>query len=304
MATNIVIFFHPDPDALLRGLAEQGVLAGTVAPGWSAWSPMPTSTTQGIEFACEAIVPRPPGRTGTGPWPTGRRTCPATVLAVYAHPDDPDVSAGGTLARWAAAGAAVHVCICADGDKGSSDPATDPTELVARRRQEVAASGAILGVKAHHWLGFRDGELDDDRALRARLVALVREVRPDVVVAPDPTAIYFGQHYVNHRDHRVVGWAALDAVAPAAANPHYFPDAGPGHAGRCPLPVGDARAGCVGRHLGDDRHQGSRHRLPRQPGRRERRVAAASGAPAGRGGRPGGNGPLRRGLPPPAALSQ
>ncbi len=154
---------------------------------------------------------------------------PATVLAVYAHPDDPDVSAGGTLARWAAAGTAVHVCICADGDKGSSDPATDPTELVARRRLEVAAAGQVLGVKTHHWLGFRDGELDDDRELRACLVALVRAVRPDAVIAPDPTAIYFGSHYVNHRDHRVVGWATLDAVSPAAANPHYFPDAGPAH---------------------------------------------------------------------------
>jgi LmbE family N-acetylglucosaminyl deacetylase len=155
---------------------------------------------------------------------------PDTVLAVYAHPDDPDVSAGGTLARWAASGAAVHVCICADGDKGSSDPATDSAKLVDRRRHEVAASGQILGVEAHHWLGFRDGEFDDDRELRARLVALVREVRPDAVIAPDPTAVYFGQHYVNHRDHRVVGWAALDAVSPAAANPHYFPDAGPAHA--------------------------------------------------------------------------
>jgi LmbE family N-acetylglucosaminyl deacetylase len=155
---------------------------------------------------------------------------PGTVLAVYAHPDDPDVAAGGTLARWAAAGAAIHVCVCADGDKGSSDPATDPRELVARRRLEVAASGQILGVKAHHWLGFPDGELDDDRELRSRLVALVRDIRPDVVVAPDPTAIFFGQHYLNHRDHRAVGWAALDAVAPAAANPHYFPEAGPAHA--------------------------------------------------------------------------
>jgi LmbE family N-acetylglucosaminyl deacetylase len=154
---------------------------------------------------------------------------PATVLAVYAHPDDPDVSAGGTLARWAAAGAAVHVCICADGDKGSSDPTADLGELVARRRLEVAAAGQILGVKAHHWLAFRDGELDDERELRARLVALVREVRPDAVIAPDPTAIFFGSHYVNHRDHRVVGWATLDAVAPAAANPHYFPEAGPAH---------------------------------------------------------------------------
>jgi len=39
----------------------------------------------------------------------------------------------------------------------------------------------------------------------------------------------FGQHYFNHRDHRVVGFATLDAVAPAASNPRYFPDAGPAH---------------------------------------------------------------------------
>jgi LmbE family N-acetylglucosaminyl deacetylase len=154
---------------------------------------------------------------------------PAVVLAVYAHPDDPDVSAGGTLARWAGAGSEVHVCICADGDKGSLDAAAVPVELVARRQEEVAAAGAVLGVAAHHWLGFRDGEMDDDRALRGRLVALVRAVRPAVVVAPDPTAIFFGQHYVNHRDHRIVGWAVLDAVSPAAGNPHYFPDAGPPH---------------------------------------------------------------------------
>jgi LmbE family N-acetylglucosaminyl deacetylase len=154
---------------------------------------------------------------------------PGRVLAVYAHPDDPDVSAGGTLARWAGAGATVHVCICADGDKGSLDPATDPSRLVARRREEVAAAGAILGVAAHHWLGFLDGEIDDSQELRRRLVALVRQVRPDAVVAPDPTAVYFGQHYINHRDHRVVGWAALDAVSPAAANPHYFPEAGGAH---------------------------------------------------------------------------
>ncbi|HET9077531.1 MAG TPA: PIG-L family deacetylase, partial [Acidimicrobiales bacterium] len=61
---------------------------------------------------------------------------PAVALAVYAHPDDPDVAAGGTLARWAAAGSVVHVCICADGDKGSLDPDNDPAELALRRRQE------------------------------------------------------------------------------------------------------------------------------------------------------------------------
>jgi LmbE family N-acetylglucosaminyl deacetylase len=49
------------------------------------------------------------------------------------------------------------------------------------------------------------------------------------VLSPDPTAVYFGDSYVNHRDHREVGWAVLDACAPAAASPLYFPDAGPPH---------------------------------------------------------------------------
>jgi LmbE family N-acetylglucosaminyl deacetylase len=49
------------------------------------------------------------------------------------------------------------------------------------------------------------------------------------VVCPDPTAVFFGPSYFYHHDHRVVGWAALDAVSPAAAQPHYFPEAGAAH---------------------------------------------------------------------------
>jgi LmbE family N-acetylglucosaminyl deacetylase len=154
---------------------------------------------------------------------------PTVVLAVYAHPDDPDVSCGGTLGRWAAEGSLIHVCICANGDKGSEDPAADPEVLVARRRREVAAAGAVLGVTAHHWLGHPDGELEDNVGLRGQIVELIRRLRPDVVVGADPTAVFFGQHYLNHRDHRVVGWATLDAASPAASNPHYFPLAGPPH---------------------------------------------------------------------------
>jgi LmbE family N-acetylglucosaminyl deacetylase len=154
---------------------------------------------------------------------------PASVLAVYAHPDDPDVSAGGTLALWAVAGSTVHVCICADGDKGSLDPGTDPLELAAARRAETKAAGDILGVAGYHWLGYPDGDLENDGPLRSKLVSLIRELRPEVVVGADPTAVYFGRHYYNHRDHRAAGWATLDAVAPAAANPHYFPEAGPAH---------------------------------------------------------------------------
>ena len=151
---------------------------------------------------------------------------PRRALAVYAHPDDPDVACGGTLALWAASGSEVHVCLCCDGDKGSSDRSVVPEELVRSRRREVEAAGLVLGVTVHHWLGYPDGEVEDSAELRGRLVALVREVMPDAVVAPDPTAVFFGPGYVNHRDHRQVGWAVLDAVSPAAASPHYFPGRG------------------------------------------------------------------------------
>lgn len=154
---------------------------------------------------------------------------PASALAVYAHPDDPEVSCGGTLARWTAAGSEVHVVVCAAGDKGSSDPAVRPDELAERRAGEVAAATAVLGAAGHHLLGHPDGEIENTAALRAELVALVRRLCPSVVVCPDPTAVFFGSRYFNHRDHREVGWATLDAVLPAAASVHYFPDAGPPH---------------------------------------------------------------------------
>lgn len=150
-------------------------------------------------------------------------------MAVYAHPDDADVSCGGTLARWAAAGADVRVVVCAAGDKGSSNPDVVPAELAQRRGGEVERAAAALGLAGHHRLGHLDGELRNDGDLRHELVALVRQLRPEVVVCPDPTAVFFGSGYVNHRDHRVVGWATLDSVAHEARSPHYFPDAGAPH---------------------------------------------------------------------------
>ena len=154
---------------------------------------------------------------------------PDRVLAVYAHPDDPEVSCGGTLAHWAAHGAQVRLVVVNAGDKGAHDPATDPHELTRRRAGEVQAAAAVLGLSGIDLLGVPDGEAANDLALRGRLVELVRTHRPDVVVGPDPTAVFFGDSYVNHRDHREVGWALVDAVAPAAGSPLYFPGAGAAH---------------------------------------------------------------------------
>jgi LmbE family N-acetylglucosaminyl deacetylase len=154
---------------------------------------------------------------------------PARVLAVYAHPDDPEVSCGGTLAHWAAHGAEVRLVVVNAGDKGSPDPATDPADLTRRRAGEVHAAAEVLGLAGVELLGLPDGEVSNDLALRGRLVALVRTHRPEVVICPDPTAVFFGDSYVNHRDHREVGWAVVDAVAPAAGSALYFPEAGPAH---------------------------------------------------------------------------
>jgi LmbE family N-acetylglucosaminyl deacetylase len=154
---------------------------------------------------------------------------PERVLAVYAHPDDPEVSCAGTLARWADEGAEVHLVVCARGDKGSSDPEVDPVALTALRAEEADAAAKVMGLAEHENLGHPDGEIDNTLELRAELVGRIRAFRPDVVVSCDPTAVFFGSRYVNHHDHRGVGFAVLDACSPAASSPLYFPDLGPAH---------------------------------------------------------------------------
>ena len=119
--------------------------------------------------------------------------------------------------------------ICTRGDKGTVDPGVAPDELALRRAKEGEASSRVLGVASREQLGFDDGEIDDPTALRRQLVGVIRRRRPEVVVCPDPTAVFFGDRYYNHRDHRMVGWATLDAVSPDAGHPHYMSEAGPVH---------------------------------------------------------------------------
>jgi len=152
-----------------------------------------------------------------------------SVLAIYAHPDDPDISCGGTLAKWARAGAEVHVLLCAAGDKGSLDPSAEPREVARRRLGEAQRATELLGVASLEQLGLPDGEIENDAATRSAVVAAIRRTRPEVIVCPDPSAVFFGTHHFNHRDHRTVGWLVLDAVAPAASSPLYFPEAGAAH---------------------------------------------------------------------------
>ena len=156
-------------------------------------------------------------------------TAPSCVLGVYAHPDDADVACGGALARWASEGADVHLVVLTDGGKGTSDPSAVPHELAATRMAEVERAASALGLASVVHLAIPDGEVPEQRELLGSLVKLIRSLRPEVVLGHDPAAVYFGNVYVNHRDHRAAGWALLDAVAPACAMPLYFPEAGAAH---------------------------------------------------------------------------
>ena len=149
---------------------------------------------------------------------------PQSALAVYAHPDDPEISAGGTLAKWAGAGTDIWVLITTLGDKGSQDRNIDRATLARTRATETKRAAEVLGFAGTFHLDHPDSELTDDLRLREEITRRVRELRPEVVVCQDPTAVFFGDQYYNHRDHRITGFATLDAVAPASGNPHYFPD--------------------------------------------------------------------------------
>jgi LmbE family N-acetylglucosaminyl deacetylase len=148
---------------------------------------------------------------------------PSSVLVIMAHPDDAEFSAGGTLARWTAAGAHVSYCICTNGDKGTSDPAMQPRDVARIREQEQRAAAAVLGVHDLIFLGHPDGTLQPTLELRRDVVRVIRQVRPEAVVCPDPTRRY-GPGFINHPDHRAAGDAALDAVYPSARDPLVFPD--------------------------------------------------------------------------------
>jgi LmbE family N-acetylglucosaminyl deacetylase len=146
------------------------------------------------------------------------------VLAVFAHPDDAEIAAGGTLAKWSALGRDVHLLVLTNGDRGSQDRALDRAELARVRGRETVEGARILGLASATVLDVPDGELENSAAIRAEVVRTIRRVRPSVVLTCDPTAWFFEDRYYNHSDHRTAGAIALDAVFPGAGNPHYFSD--------------------------------------------------------------------------------
>jgi len=150
---------------------------------------------------------------------------PKIALAIGAHPDDIDFQCGATLAKWAAAGCEVHYLVLTDGSKGTWDPADDQATLIAKRRLEQRQAFKVItncdlsiAEQRTHFLHFTDGELVYSPKEVAAVCALIRQIRPDVVLAHDPW-----KRYRLHPDHRNAGFISVDAIV-AARDPFFYPE--------------------------------------------------------------------------------
>ena len=147
------------------------------------------------------------------------RDKPVYLLAVSAHPTDPEISIGGTVARWTREGKEVIFVICTNGDAGSSDPDMKPEELARIREEEQLASAEYLGVNEVIFLRHPNLGLEDTLEFRKEIIRLLLEYRPEIVATCDPYV-----RYVSNRDHRITGQATLDAVWPYALSPNTYRD--------------------------------------------------------------------------------
>jgi len=134
---------------------------------------------------------------------------PARAMVIVAHPDDAEFICGGTVAKWCKEGWEVFYVLVTGGDKGTHDDAMHPEKLAAIREEEQRAACRLLGVKECILLGYPDGFTSESSELRGQIVRLLRLYRPDVVITWDAFRGTF-----NHRDHRNVGQATMDAIYP------------------------------------------------------------------------------------------
>lgn len=140
-----------------------------------------------------------------------------TIMAVHAHPDDEVFSTGVTLAKYSAAGYNTVLVTCTDGAAGDifipnmteEEKQATFAQMKEIREQELAEALRVLGVKQHHYLGYRDsgmmGTPDNENPAAfhravfheavGRLVKLVRQYQPQILISYDP----FGGY--GHPDH-------------------------------------------------------------------------------------------------------
>ena len=152
----------------------------------------------------------------------GDEFVPSKALVIVAHPDDIDFGTAGTVATLTDHGVEVVYGLVTSGQAG--EPADlSPADLAELREAEQAAAAKIVGVTELHWLGFPDGAVVADLALRKAVSRLIRVVQPDLVITQTPER-NFERIYAAHPDHLATGEAVVSAVYPDARNAKSFPE--------------------------------------------------------------------------------
>jgi len=163
------------------------------------------------------------------------------LLFVGAHPDDETFGVGGTLAKYILAGASVYYACATRGEAGSVDAALMQgyENIGDLRWAELECASGILGLAGLYDLGYRDsgmpGSVDNNhpRALAAapveevaeRIVKIIRDTKPQVVVTFDPIGGYrHPDHIAVHRATVMAFHAAADAARFPGAGAPYQPD--------------------------------------------------------------------------------
>jgi LmbE family N-acetylglucosaminyl deacetylase len=123
------------------------------------------------------------------------------ILIIGAHPDDGDIKAGGTAAKWCALGHQVKLVSLCDGSAGHQSMWGAP--LAERRRDEARAAGAVIGA-TYEVLDQPDGELQPTLAVRRQVIRMIRSFRPDLVITHRPTDY--------HPDHCYTGLLVQEAA--------------------------------------------------------------------------------------------
>jgi N-acetylglucosamine malate deacetylase 1 len=134
------------------------------------------------------------------------------IIVFGAHPDDCELVAGGTAARWAEMGHQVKFVSVTNGDIGHHEMAG--ATLARRRAAEVRRCGEILGVTSEV-LDNHDGELLPTLENRKEIVKRIREWKADLVISHRPNDY--------HPDHRYTGILVQDAAFMVIV-PSFCPD--------------------------------------------------------------------------------
>lgn len=147
-----------------------------------------------------------------------------TILLFTPHPDDDVFGAGGTIALLNRNHNKVFIVVYTNDDKGSYDPEMTSQRLARIRRAEQEASEGLLGTPKENiiWMGYDDGMLEyaPQPKLTEEATAIIRKIRPDVLLSVDPGEWYERWH---KSDHRMAAFNTIDAVR-AAEFWLYFPN--------------------------------------------------------------------------------